>query len=74
MQLPGHTTEMLNQDEGEVEESVFLKNFIYLFLERGKGKEKERERNINVWLSLVHPLPGNSAHNPGMCPDWELNL
>ena len=26
----------------------FLKDFIYLFLERGEGREKERERNINV--------------------------
>ena len=40
--------------------------FIY-FLERGERREKERERNINV------QLPGDLAHNPGMCPDWELN-
>ena len=26
----------------------FLKDFIYLFLERGEGREEERERNINV--------------------------
>ena len=26
----------------------FLKDFIYLFLERREGKEKERERNINM--------------------------
>ena len=38
--------------------SVFLKDFIYLFLERGEGREKERERNINVWLPLVCPTPG----------------
>ena len=31
----------------------FLKDFIYLFLERGEGKEKERARNIIVWLPLV---------------------
>ena len=31
----------------------FLKDFIYLFLERGEGKEKERERNINQL-----PTPG----------------
>ena len=36
----------------------FLKDFIYLFLERGEGREKERERNISVWLPLVHPLLG----------------
>ena len=37
---------------------IFLKDFIYLFLERGAGKEKERERNINVWLPLLHPQLG----------------
>ena len=26
----------------------FLKDFIYLFLDRGGGKEKERERNVTV--------------------------
>ena len=25
-----------------------LKDFVYLFLERGEGREKERERNVNV--------------------------
>ena len=50
-----------------------FKDFIYLFLGRGEGREKEGERNINVWLPLVCPAPGNLAHNPGMCPDWELN-
>ena len=50
-------------------ENSFLKDFIYLFVERGEG----RERNTNVWLPLVHPLTGDLAHNPGMRPDWELN-
>ena len=30
----------------------FVKDFIYLFLERGEGSEEERERNINQ-LPLV---------------------
>ena len=51
---------------------VFFKD-LYLFLDRGEGREKERERNINVWLPLVQPPTGDLAHNPGMCPDWELN-
>ena len=34
---------------------------------------KERERNLNVWLPPVGPLLGDLAHNPGLCPDWELN-
>ena len=49
----------------------FLKDFIYLFLERGVGREKERERNIDMWSPLTCPQPGALAHNPGMCPDWE---
>ena len=51
----------------------FFKDFVYLFLERGEGKEKERERNINMWLHLMHPPTEDLDHNPGMCPDWELN-
>ena len=54
------------------EEKIF-KDFTYLFLERGEGREKERERNINVWLPLMWPPTGHLAHNPGMCPDSELN-
>ena len=38
--------------------NVFLKDFVYLFLERGEGREKERERNINVWLPVMCPLLG----------------
>ena len=53
--------------------NIFFKDFIYLFLETGEGREKERERNISVWLPLMHPQWG-PGHNPGMCPDWELNL
>ena len=37
---------------------IFLKDFIYLFLERGREGEK-RERNINVWLPLTCPLLEN---------------
>ena len=47
----------------------FLKDFIYLFLERAEG----RERNINLWVPLVCPPTGDLARNPGMCPDWELS-
>ena len=39
----------------------FLKDFIYLFLERGEREEEERERNINVWMPLVCPPLGNCA-------------
>ena len=47
---------------------LFLKEFIYLFLERGEGTE----RNISVVASCAPPTVGLSC-NPGMCPEWELN-
>ena len=58
--------------------SFFLKDFIYLFLERGKRREKERERNIDLRekhqsVASRRPPAGDLAHNPGMCPDWESN-
>ena len=53
---------------------VCLFIILYLFIFRERGREGGRERNISVWLCLTHapPLPtGDSAHNPGICPDWE---
>ena len=35
--------------------------------------EREGEKHQRVVASLVPPT-GDLAHNPGMCPDWELNL
>ena len=53
-------------------EKNFLKDF-YLFIFREKEeREKERERKINVVAFHMAPT-GDLAHNPGMCPDWELN-
>ena len=43
---------------------TFLKDFIYLFLERGEG----RERNINVWLPLIWPPLGTWPWGPGLQP------
>ena len=37
---------------------AFLKDYIYLFIDRREGREKERERNINVWLLLMWPPLG----------------
>ena len=44
----------------------FLKDFIYLFLERKEEKEKERERNLNIRQKLTGcllnaPWPGTKA-------------
>ena len=52
---------------------IFLKDFIYLFLERGEGREKEKDRNSNVWLPLVCPLLGTWPPTQACALDWELN-
>ena len=49
----------------------FLKDFIYLFLER--GREGERERNINVWLPLTCPPPRTWPTTQACALDWESN-
>ena len=51
--------------------------YLFLFLERGE-REKERKRNIyggekHPSVASRMPPAGNLTHNPGMCPDWELN-
>ena len=48
--------------------------FIYLFIFKERGREGEREgkKHKSGFASHV-PLTGDLAHNPGMCPDWELN-
>ena len=50
---------------------LFIYLFIYL-LERRKKGEREGEKHQYVVASCVPPT-GNLAHNPSMCPDWELN-
>ena len=51
---------------------LFFKYSIYLFLERGKEREREGEEHQFVVASHAPPT-GDLVHNPGMCPDWELN-
>ena len=58
---------------------LFIDKYIYLFSERGEGREKEKERNIDVQeihrsVAFHTPPTGVLPLNPGMCPDWELNL
>ena len=56
----------------------FLKILVYL-LERGERRERKRERDIEDvpdilrWVASCMPPTGDLAHDPGMCPDWELN-
>ena len=51
----------------------FLKDFIYLFLDRGEGREKERERSINVWLLPTRPPLGTRPETQAQAPVWETN-
>ena len=51
----------------------FLKDFIYfIFRERGREGKREREKHQCVVVSHMPPT-GDLAHNPGTCPDQELN-
>ena len=49
----------------------FLRDLIYLFLERGGGREKERERNINAqnkhWLVASHTPPTGDLAATQVC-------
>ena len=49
---------------------LFLK-ILFIFRERGREGE-EGEKHQRVTASSAPPA-GDLAHNPGMCPDWELN-
>ena len=51
----------------------FLKDFIYLLLDREEGREKERERNNNAWLPLVRSLLGTWLATQAYALDWESN-
>ena len=56
---------------GKIVNSYFLKDLIYLFLERGGSVgEREGEKHQCVVASLT-PSTGNLACNLGMCHDWE---
>ena len=50
---------------------ISLKDFIYLFLERGREGER-REKHQCVVVSHTPPT-GDLARNPGTCPNWVLN-
>ena len=52
----------------------FFFKFFYLLIFRERGKEGEREGEKHQRVVASHTLPtGDLTHNPGMCPDWELN-
>ena len=51
---------------------IFVKDFIYSFLERGEEKEREGKR-YQCGVASHAPGTGDQARTPGMCPDWESN-
>ena len=52
--------------------TLFYKDFIYVFLERGKEGERE-EKKYQCVITSCTPPTGDLTCNPSMCPDWELN-
>ena len=50
----------------------FLKDFTYLFLERGREGGREGEKHQCVIATRTLPA-GDRVSNPGMCPNWESN-
>ena len=50
---------------------IFLRFYLLIFRETGKEGEREGEKHQLI-ASLASPT-GDLAHNPSMCPDWELN-
>ena len=69
-----HFTFLTHPTGNHQKRNSFLKDFIYLFLERGRGGEREGEKQQCGNMVASHTLPtGDLACNPGMCPDWESN-
>ena len=50
----------------------FFRFYLFIFRERRREGEREGEKQQCVVASRTPPT-GDPAHNPGMCPDWELN-
>ena len=66
------TTVIEQKEKKKCSYSFFFLRFIY-FQTEGKGGKKEGEKHQCVVASHKPPT-GGLACNPGMCPDWELNL
>ena len=55
----------------------FLRFYLFIFREREREGEREGEkhrcvRDTSIGCHSQQPN-GDLAHNPGVCPDWELN-
>ena len=50
----------------------FLKKILFIFRQRRREGQREGRKHQCVVASHKPPT-GDLTHNPGMCPDWELN-
>ena len=58
---------------GEVDTETLKKKkrfYLFIFRERGRWGERKGEKHQCVVASCTSPA-GDSACNPGTCPDWE---
>ena len=67
----------MRYSENSAEMKKFFRYYLFLFLNKGGGRKRGREawiceRNINR-LPLIHAPTRDPNHNPGMCPNQELN-
>ena len=65
------TTQYILYEPKYVHFILFFKDFIY-FLERvGEGDREGKKHQCVVASHVLATV--DLVHNPGMCPDWELN-
>ena len=54
--------------------SIHLKTFFFIaFRERKEGRETLMRKRSTDWFLPTSTWTGDWTHNPGMCPNWELN-
>ena len=50
---------------------LFLRFYYFIF--RGRGREREKDGEKHQLVASCTSPTGDMAHNPGTCPDGELN-
>ena len=51
---------------------LFFK-ILFICIERGREGEREGKKKHQCVVASHMPQTGDLAHNPGMCPEWELS-